>query len=689
MTNLKTLSQESLQSFAMDVFSPSLLESAHQTKRRVESLMKDWSTVMDVSLSNQHITSMYDCYPYLFRESFPPIPSDRLSDFAVASSLFALSLFCSDTIIDQSLQAHESAPRMLQVIALQTEALSLLHQLFPASSPFWKRFRTYMGQYYQACIFEKRFVSGELSWRDYDQNTAWTIATGKSGASQAIIAGLVALADAEQYLLPFTKSLNLFNFSCQMFDDISDWKEDYLNRSPSLVLCSLLREQPTEPKEQDLKQIARELYYGGHIYTVLQLAIDAFDQAASLVPGDVSWLRLVSKLRERYEDLMTDITRITQANRQRVAEQPVVQLELPVPETQCQQLAWQGLRYLVQQWQKGFGEVRHVMRFSYKHGFTGKSEVQYGDIFQRAVIAEILSDANQTFALKLQPVIDYEINYLIENRQHYGIEGWGYFPDLPELPPDADDLAQVMQVLFLNKRREDVSRYCEGPLQTLLDENRHEDGSFETWIIPAHKRTPEQERHAHYAEHAWGTGGDVDVMANVIYTLALYDETRFAEVIQSGTAYIEQQQAEDGSWVSTWYHGPFYGTYVCTRLLAKVRPTSPTLDRARTFLKSSQHADGSWGMPGKEGDPLNSSLALLSWAALTRPGKLEDTAPSIQKALAYLQRSSDEEGQCWPYQEYIRMQLTTQVLSYGSKSITTAYVIKAATAWQHLQHHLH
>ncbi|GHO97672.1 hypothetical protein KSF_077200 [Reticulibacter mediterranei] len=573
------------------------------------------------------------------------------------------------------------------MIALQTEALSYLHQLFPASSPFWERFRSYMRQYYQACIFEKRFVSGELPWRDYNENIAWTLATGKSSVSQAIIAGLVDLAGTEQYLLPFTKSLNFFNFSCQMFDDICDWKEDYLNRSPSLLLCGLLQEQPVEPKKQDLERIARELYYGGHMCAVLQLAIDAFDQATSVIPENVvSWHHLVSKLRERCEDLLTDIIKITESNRRRAAEQPEFHLEFPVPRTQCQQLAWQGLRYLVQQWQQGFSEVRHVMCFSYKHGFTGKSEFQYGDIFQRAVMAEILSDASQAFSLELQPVINYELNYFIEHRHHYGIEGWGYFPDLPELPPDADDLAQVMQVLLLNNRQEDVSRYCERPLRVLLEENRHNDGSFETWIIPAHNRTPEQERHADYAANAWGMGGDVDVMANVLYTLALYDETRFAEVIQSGTAYIEKQQAEDGRWVSTWYHGPFYGTYVCTRLLAKVRPSSPALERVQAFLQGSQHADGSWGMPEKEGDPLNTSLALLSWAYLTQLGKLEGAAPSVQKALMYLQQSYDEEGQCWPYQEYIRMQRPTHVLSYGSKSVTTAYVIKAAAAWQCLLH---
>ncbi len=688
MLMLKTISQQSLQSFAVDVFSPALLEAARETKDRVELVTRPWSTVMDISFGDKNVISMYDCYPYLFQEAFPTISPEKMSDFSLTSSLCAISFFFSDRIIDLSLQAHQSARLMLQVIALQTEALSLLHQMFPPSLPFWEHFRSYMGSYFHACILEKKFVTGELPWQNYDENIAWEIATGKCGVSQAVIAGLVALSGNEQHLEPFTKSLSLYNFGCQMFDDICDWKEDYLNRSPSLLLCSLLKEQPTEPKEEDLEQVARELYYGGHMCKALQLAIDSLDQAAKIIPCQVSWIHLLVKLRERCESLLTDIIKITQTNRRRAAEQASFQLELPAAQTQCQQLAWQGLRYLVQQWQRGFNETRHVMCFPYNQGFSGRSEFQYGDIYQRAVIAEVFSDAAQTFSLGLQPIIQYEANYLIEHRHHYGIEGWGYFPDLPELAPDADDLAQIMQVLLLNNRLGDISRYCEGPLHTLLTDNRHDDGSFETWIIPAHDRTPEQERHAYYAEHSWGTGGDADVIANVLYTLALYDKTRFAEVIQSGIAYLEKRQAEDGSWASTWYHGPFYGTYVNTRLLERAKPDSPALDRARTFLRESQLADGSWGMPEKAGDPLNTALALLSWSYLTSLGKLEDTAPSIQRALDYLQKSYDEKESFWPYQEYIRMQLATHVLSYGSKSITTAYVVKAVAAWQRLHNHL-
>ncbi len=39
MTGLKTLSQESLQSFITDVFSPSLLESARQTRGRARAYL--------------------------------------------------------------------------------------------------------------------------------------------------------------------------------------------------------------------------------------------------------------------------------------------------------------------------------------------------------------------------------------------------------------------------------------------------------------------------------------------------------------------------------------------------------------------------------------------------------------------------------------------------------------------------
>ncbi len=686
--SMETMPEQFLQSFAPGVFPPAVLEAGQRARARFEALRQQWEVEPDSELTfgDEETITMYNCYPYLFLEAFPPIAAEKVDDFALASNLFANAAFMTDKVIDLSQKAHRAARFMLLIVAFQTEGWALLNQLFPASSAFWQRFRGYLFDYFRACMHEKKFVRGELPWKDFDENLAWKLVIAKCGISQAAVAGLAGLSGDEAPLEALTKSICLYNFAHQMLDDLCDWKEDYLGQSPSLLLCSLLKERPENPRQEDLKEIARKIYYEGYASKVLHLAIDALNQSIALISVELPWYHLQIKLRERCLGLLNDIMKITEMNRRRAVQQPNFHLELPLAGTPDQQPIWQGLQYLVQQWQKGFVEARQVTHFPHAEGFTGRSELQYADIFQRAILAEILLDVSHTFALDLRTIIDYELNYLVESRCRDGIGGWSYFPNLPELAPDADDLAQIMQVCWLSGRFEAIKDYCEQPLHTLLSENRSSDGSFETWIIPAHNRTAKQDRQAFYAEHGWKRTADVDVMANLLYALALYDEQRFADVINAGVQYIESRQDADGSWYSTWYYGPFYATYVTLRLLEQVRPTSHTLEVARHFLLNSQHEDGSWGMPGGQGDPLSTALALLCWSYLARLGKLGDAAPAIGKALAYLRHSYDEKEQSWPRYEFIRMTKKEEVgdRTYGSRTITTAYVVKAATAWHRL-----
>jgi squalene-hopene/tetraprenyl-beta-curcumene cyclase len=677
-------------SVSKDFFPPHAWQGVVSTREKAKLLNGKW--LPEIITHPNTTVSIYDCYPYLFLDAFPQLHSIDISDFSLAGKLFASSLFYSDRIMDLDAGEYDTTTTLAHVMAMQAEAYMLLQSIFPPSSPFWQHFRSYLTQYFQACLEEKKFAHGEISWNSFHEKTAFDIATGKAGVERSMVAGLTVLAGDATLLESLTESINLYHFAHQMFDDLYYWKQDYLKRFPSLLLCNLLQERPVEPKQEDLKALTREVYYGGHACTVLQLAVGALERAHRLVADlpHLPWHIVLTKLRDRCEGLLYDILKITQESQRRAKQPGNFHVRLPADSTPCGRLARRALQFLIRQWQLGFGEARHLMHFSHAAGFTGKSEMQYGDIFQRAVIADILWEAAQAFQLDLQRVLDFETNYLLEHHCRDGIGGWSYFPNLPELAPDADDLAQMIQVLLHTGRHDEIARYCETPLATLLSDNCHEDGSLETWIIPRTPRSPKQERQLSYAQNAWGTGGDVDVMANLLYALALYDHVRFAEIIDAGIAYIEAHQQADGSWLSTWYHGPYYGTFVCVRLLARVKPDSLALERAQVFLTTHQMPEVCWGLNEEQGDPLSTALALLSYFELARLYKHQDMWPAIQQALAYLHTSYDAEEKAWPNCEFIRMELgrpsgqVTKVLSYGSKTITTAFVLKAATAWHSL-----
>jgi squalene-hopene/tetraprenyl-beta-curcumene cyclase len=343
-----------------------------------------------------------------------------------------------------------------------------------------------------------------------------------------------------------------------------------------------------------------------------------------------------------------------------------------------------AINKLILEWKDGFPEAVHRMDFPRSQGFSGE-EGQVGDIFQRALIVDTLldaNDANQPQLDDLLPVVDYEIAYLLGQRRLTGGGGWSYFPGLLELPSDADDLAQVLQALVRRGRRAEAKAYCERPLSILLGDNAHSDGSLETWIIPKGRDAESELQHS-WAVTAWGTGPDTEVMANLLYAIRLYDKDRFAGAIRSGTQFIASRQEHDGSWKSTWYHGPFYGTWVCVRLLSKTAPDSEALEATWDFLVSRQRSDGGWGSDG-EGCPLSTAFALLALAEVTSrrfdPNRIE----SAIKSLAYGQ--SADGG--WPAVPFIRMELGRptgrpwHTLTYSSATITTAFVVKALLAWR-------
>ena len=352
---------------------------------------------------------------------------------------------------------------------------------------------------------------------------------------------------------------------------------------------------------------------------------------------------------------------------------------LPPPRTEWQRLAWRGLEFLLGEWPSEFRDAGHSMVFPHFLGFTGAQERHHGDVFQRAIIADALCDADELLDGALHPAVRREVTYLVGRRLTLGVGGWSYFPTLPELPPDADDLGQVIQVLVRSGCAPLVDEHATAPLGVLFRDCMHADGSFETWIIPAHDRTAEQQRQLDAAHEKWGTGPDAEVMANLLYALMLYDAPRFAVECRRGADYIERCQQQDGSWTCRWYFGPYYGTYACSRFIRAIHPRAASLARAADFIRSTQNRDGSWSQPSSSaGDALSTALALLALAAAQSADGIEsEDTTRATRARDWLEQN--DEGDGWPSCSFIR---PSKLHSYGSRTITTAYVMKAALAWE-------
>ncbi|WP_437601285.1 hypothetical protein [Sorangium sp. So ce590] len=320
-----------------------------------------------------------------------------------------------------------------------------------------------------------------------------------------------------------------------------------------------------------------------------------------------------------------------------------------------------------------FAESKHVMSFPRAQGFRGPADEQVGDVFARALIADALQDDD---AEAHAPLIVGAIEHLLDRRRRDEVGGWSYFPDLIELPADADDLAQVMLVLLRGGRRDLVAQYCEAPLAALLA-LASDEGFLPTWIVPDPPRTAEQALQAEWVRLAWGSTADPEVIANLLHALVLYDPDRFGAIVVAGANWLAAEQRADGSWRSTWYHGPYYATWQAVRLIAGIVPHHPCVARARAFLLESRLGAGGWGL-GPESDPLSTAFALLALTASRAPLP----ARVAQAGLAALAPV----GGAWPATPFIRMPLgrtgggPVQVLSHGSRTVTALFALKAALA---------
>lgn len=363
-----------------------------------------------------------------------------------------------------------------------------------------------------------------------------------------------------------------------------------------------------------------------------------------------------------------------------VNNHPINQLKPLSTNSTLQDLCFKGMKHLLDEYHLGFTNTKHVMPFS-PEVFRVKTEFQEGDIFQRALLLDTFLDVNGMFKNKLQEIIDLEANYLIASRRKEGVGGWAYFPELRELPPDADDLAQVMQVLLRSGYRSIASSLFEKPLTVLLRDQKNPDNGWESWIIPKENKTEEEELQTIWVNKAWGTGSDIDVVANLLYALQLYDKDRFSEEIAGGLDFLYNSHT-GFSWKSTWYYGDYYGTYVSIKAICANNGDQKIIEKAIEFLENSRQPDGGWSIEGQQSSSLQTALALLG-IAVGKNYLGQTTDPSwLEDSLLFLQEKyTDSNG--WESSPFIRMPMgrpsgfVHTILTYESATITTNFVVKA------------
>ena len=329
-----------------------------------------------------------------------------------------------------------------------------------------------------------------------------------------------------------------------------------------------------------------------------------------------------------------------------------------------------GINYLLSQQVKDFPEAVHYLTLPCRMpGGDYKYETHKTKLFQRMIILDALLDTIEFFdkGKVSKEIIKSEIIKILKSRHPLVEGGWSYIPDLLLLPPDADDLGLVLQLLSRTGGKE-LGSLCDKALEILFTYNVHPDGCFNTWIVDPNDHSDHAQKMAEYIEVVGGKGGSPEVVGNLIQGLLFYDKCKYKTQIAGAINYLIDQQCEQGYWNSKWYWGKHYSTFKVISVLSDIAPDNRSIILAYQYICNSQHNDGGWGEP--KSDPLNTAFALLCLIKYT------DRLDIINKGIRYLASTQLNDGS-WERIPFIKMETEDDNITYESRTISTSFCIKA------------
>jgi len=264
-------------------------------------------------------------------------------------------------------------------------------------------------------------------------------------------------------------------------------------------------------------------------------------------------------------------------------------------------------------------------------------------------------------------------------------DGWRYFNLSPDIPPDADDLAQAIALLGPSAR-------LAGPLARLLA-NEVAPGRFRTWLVADPAVAAE-------ADERWAAGPAAvhpEVVANLLASLLALDPERFRESAVAGIDWL-LIRADEGLWSSYWYYGAAYGTYQVLRLLDLAErcfgphPTwSEAREQARAALLATRDPSGGWrvqrapvGLVALGGPmPEPARPGVLETAYATAALRLADVElDALEPAFDFLVACQEADGG-FPAEPFY---FTLGLRPHQSRCLTTAAVLLATNGCPPLLH---
>ncbi len=624
--------------------------------------------------------SIYLVYPFYFATYFEGIEERKLFDLALCGNLYFSYLLMLDAFIDN----EADGASLIALHAIHEKAIIKLTELFNTDSLFWNYFKLYSNSYFLGIEKEINLLKNK---KMYSYSLFKEITKAQCSFAKCSTSGLLVMSKIISDDDPFIKTQDEFHIGLQILDDIKDWKADYKNNKSSWLLSVILSDKSFYDKldktNDKVNTIGKYIYLTDLGTNQIKKAILHFKKAKKLCASYniPAWVNLIEKHILKCEVLIQDFI----FNKNFVIHQKISKEKHIINKYSSKDdydkapyltSLKKGIAYLLVERKNNYNEANHAMRLpSSEKRDSGYGKIVVGNLFQRTLLVETFLDINLIIPNLIEKNIIYEdIDIIINLRMKPSLMGWNYFPGYKFLPPDTDDLAQVIHILSKSSYP-NTHKYIDDIIEILIKYNKNSDDTFKTWIIDPHDDSEHQKKLKLAIKNYWGDykGRDIEVTANFLYSLSLYNPNKFKKIIFNGLSAILSAQSTKGCWDSIWYWDSFYGTYISVRLLVKMKVKKRYLENAKKFILTTQNTDGGWGF--NNSNPLNTSLALLTLASL-KTNNIAFPKEVLNKGLLYLINEQDQFGS-WEKSPFIRMRMGAKDNSYGSVTVTTSFVVRA------------
>ena len=186
----------------------------------------------------------------------------------------------------------------------------------------------------------------------------------------------------------------------------------------------------------------------------------------------------------------------------------------------------QGIRFLLVQNSRGYPEATHYLTLPCITPSRIEYETHTTNLFQRMLVLDSLLDCAHFNDHVTKLIVEKEIIAILQAKHRIVGGGWSYIPSLLELPPDADDLGLVLQLLARTGGKK-LAAVCDSALDILFKYHTHSDGSFNTWVVDPSDTSQSAMVIRDYIEVIGGRGASPDVVSNLLGGLILYDKDQF------------------------------------------------------------------------------------------------------------------------------------------------------------------